>query len=243
MPPKPKITWPVSFKGRHHSGAYNLNFLWKCGRIYVMDNHRAALWCWLQELDLTSKHSLFHIDRHTDCLQSRMEEWLPHLPSWSAGIEEYLDKGYLTNLGEHKTIRWDNYLSIYFHEFGDNLDKCFFATREGDKPNYRNVINAALWNMPSNMDYWLHTSASPWIVNIDLDYFFWNCEENTDVMVSETYLNRTFLPLRAALEQGEIAVITICLTPDPPFTGGWEAAELLANRLLNILGLDFKLPD
>ena len=82
--------WIVPFKGRNHSGSVEQNFLCRAGNVYVMDNHRAALWCWLQELDLTAPHSLIHIDRHPDALQSRLDEWLKHLPSWAAGIDAYL---------------------------------------------------------------------------------------------------------------------------------------------------------
>ena len=86
-----------------------------------MDNHRAALWCWLQELDLKQPHSLIHIDRHPDALQSRLDEWLRHLPDWSAGIDAYLAKTYETDGFDCPVIRWDKYLSIYLHAFGKNL--------------------------------------------------------------------------------------------------------------------------
>ena len=42
--------WLVPFKGRNTSGIYEQNFLWRDGAVYVMDNHRAALWCWIQHL-------------------------------------------------------------------------------------------------------------------------------------------------------------------------------------------------
>ena len=79
--------WIVPFTGRNHSGATEQNSLCRSGNVYVMDNHRAALWCWLQELDLSKPHSLIHIDRHTDTLQSQMDQWLENLPDWSAGID------------------------------------------------------------------------------------------------------------------------------------------------------------
>jgi hypothetical protein len=43
--------WPVDFRGRNRSGPYNQNFLWRRDSVYVMDNHRAAFWCWLQRID------------------------------------------------------------------------------------------------------------------------------------------------------------------------------------------------
>jgi len=56
--------WLVDFKGRKSSGVYNQNFLWRSGSVYVMDNHRAAMWCWLQHVDPNHPHAILHIDRH-----------------------------------------------------------------------------------------------------------------------------------------------------------------------------------
>ena len=47
------------------------------GSVYAMDNHRAAMWCWLRQL-IRASHILFHMDRHYDCL--RMDEWLENCP-------------------------------------------------------------------------------------------------------------------------------------------------------------------
>lgn len=41
----------LPFKGRDHSGTYELNFLFKEDKVYIMDNHLAAIWCWTSELD------------------------------------------------------------------------------------------------------------------------------------------------------------------------------------------------
>ncbi|WP_197422399.1 hypothetical protein, partial [Blastomonas sp. CCH5-E3] len=42
------MRWIVPFKGRNNTGVYNQNFVWNDGHLYVMDNHRAAAWCWAQ---------------------------------------------------------------------------------------------------------------------------------------------------------------------------------------------------
>lgn len=34
------------------SGCYNMNFLFNNGKFYIMDNHLAAAWCWLQKIDI-----------------------------------------------------------------------------------------------------------------------------------------------------------------------------------------------
>ena len=34
---------------KQQSGFDNLVFLWKTNNVYVMDNHLAAAWCWMQD--------------------------------------------------------------------------------------------------------------------------------------------------------------------------------------------------
>ncbi len=133
--------WIVPFKGRNHSGPYNQNFLWRDGTVFVMDNHRAALWCWLQALDLNKRHSIFHIDRHTDTLQSQLSDWRQNLPSsWNIDIDAYLDLKYTNSLGTFPLIRWDNYLTIYFDQFFSSISRAYFATHDdGDKPNFNGL--------------------------------------------------------------------------------------------------------
>ena len=239
--------WLVKFKGRNASGAYNQNFLWRSGNVYVMDNHRAAMWCWLQHVDPQTAHSLFHIDRHTDTLQSRMDEWLAHLPpSWDLTIDEYLNHSYVyDNAGSTiPVIRWDNYLSIYLALFGQNISSCYFATHDdGDKPNHNGAMFVDIWDVPFNLDYWLSAQNRPWIMNIDLDYFFCDGEEDrAQRMLSSAYIDRCIDVVRQKIEDGTIAVTTIALTPSDNFTGGWEPSEEMATRVLSRLGIDFKLP-
>jgi hypothetical protein len=239
-------TWIVPFKGRNQSGPYNQNFLWRDSSIYVMDNHRAALWCWIQELDLNSPHSILHIDRHTDTLQLPTEEWLKNLPlSWELTIEGYLHQTCKANdlLGDVPVFRWDNYLSIYFAKFSSAIKSCYFATHEnGDAPDYHPVCKVDLWSLPYYFRECLDESHGPWIVNIDLDYFFWKDWESIDMMVSEAYLSACFKSLRKKIDDGVVKATTICLTHHEDFTGGWKKSEDLAKRILTYLSIDFHLP-
>ena len=59
-------------------------------------------------------------------------------------------------------------------------------------------------------------------------------------MVSDAYLTTCFEKVREKIEDGTIAVTTIALSPE--CTGGWGPAERLAERVLQILGVDFTLP-
>lgn len=242
--------WLIPFKGRNPSGAIHQNFLWKQGSVYVMDNHRAAAWCWLQHIDPSKSHSLLHIDRHYDCLQSQLQTWLAHIPPPFSKISlaTYLALSYDLGggTGRYPVICWGNYLSIYLEMYGSAISSCRFATHDdGDKPNHKSVLHSPLWEIPTELDGWLSAQSKPWIVNIDLDYFFWHEhdeDKDPDVMVSDDYLKTVFGKLREKIEDGVVAVTTIALTPDSGFTGPWEQSEQLAERVLQYLGIDFKLP-
>lgn len=244
--------WLVPFRGRGHSGHYRQNFLWRHEHIYVMDNHRAALWCWLQHIDPNKEHCLFHLDRHYDTLQSRLDEWIKNLPpSWEAlAIDQYLKLSYIPEDFDDSPVElfsWDNYLSIYLDRYGDSIYQPIFATHDdGDRPNHSNVMHVPLWDMPDNFDFWLdrdlHQSRDkPWIVNIDLDYFFWHADQPR-LMVSDAYLKMLFSKIRQKLDDGTITVLTIATTPTDNFTGGWKPSSALAEKVLKILGIEFRIP-
>lgn len=40
--------------------------LWQNGKIYVMDNHRDATWCWFHQCRDGERNNFMHIDRHYD---------------------------------------------------------------------------------------------------------------------------------------------------------------------------------
>ncbi len=206
----PSNNWLVPFAGRNHSGATQQNFLWNSGNIYVMDNHRAALWCWLRAMDLTKPHSIIHIDRHTDALSSRMAEWLENLPNLEGSIEEYLDKSYNSGCGAIPVIRWDNYLSIYLRKFGRNARRIRFLTHnEGDIPAIPGIMRDNIWDLPENFSYWLSDGDDPWIINIDLDYFYCNAGDTSIAMVSQEFLEAFFSEISKAVGSGRVGVITV----------------------------------
>jgi len=236
--------WLVPFKGRNPSGPYNQNFLWRDRSVFVMDNHRAALWCWQQALDLNKKHSIFHIDRHTDTMQSQLQSWQQNLPpNWNIDIGAYLDLEYSNSFGKFPLFRWDNYLTVYFEVFSSSITQAYFATHdEGDKPNFNKVYRASIWELPQNLGFWLSEDDAPWIVNIDLDYFFFTQDDVGKRLVSDDFIKACAHTLKEKIDADVIKVITISLTPSDDLTGGWESTEKLATDLCAMLGVDFTLP-
>lgn len=57
-----------------------------------MDNHRAALWCWLQHIEQGDRVSICHIDKHSDVLSSQLDRWIRLLPDlmMPVGLNEYV---------------------------------------------------------------------------------------------------------------------------------------------------------
>ena len=237
--------WHVPFKGRHVSLATKQNFLWQHENVYVMDNHRAAMWCWLREVGETEMVGLLHIDEHYDTLRSRMSEWLANLPELRGlSIDDYLGLTFRSGRDVLPLIQWDNYLSIFLERYPDQVDRFVFATHEvGDKPQLDDALHPRIWAFPSNLADFLQDTELKWIVNIDLDYFFCGDElGNQRLMFSEEYIFAVFSTIRAHRDAGRVACLTLCLTPDEGYTGGWAQAEALCARACGILGVPFALP-
>lgn len=165
----------IKYKGRQYSGSVNQNLLWRDGNVFLMDNHRAALWCWCQEFDLKNNvHNILHLDRHTDALGANLELHVDAMPDVGAiSIEEYLAATVRLHAGECPPFRWDNYLSIHIATAGDKLGRLISADHnDGDAPKLGWVQRPRPDELPENIGYWLREWDEPWIVNIDLDYFF-----------------------------------------------------------------------
>ena len=233
--------WLVPFKGRKESDVWDQNFLWSHKSVYIMDNHRAALWCWLRHLEEREKYNLFHIDRHYDTLSSENNEWLSQVPDLSeTSISKYLAIEQDTASGAFPLIRWDNYLSIFFERCGEQVEECIFATdNEGNEPNHDYSIETP-WSIPDILECMLSRSKNKWILNIDLDYFFCG-RESYNRMLSDEYAEVVFNIVNKKYQDGTITVLTIALSPE--LCGGWEPAEHLCQILCDIMGLDFALPN
>ncbi|SHL46138.1 UPF0489 domain-containing protein [Fibrobacter sp. UWT2] len=144
--------------------AYEEIFLWKDDNlpIYVMDNHRLALWCWEQEYakGTYSKIRVIHIDRHWDgnaCLNIP-----PNIkPVGNMSIDEYQDQQ--NSLGNFKLFLWDNYID-YFKQKHLNLEIKDFSSDNKSVRKWKTIIKY-LDNLVVNPDEFL-------IINLDIDAFF-----------------------------------------------------------------------
>ncbi len=239
--------WIVPFRGREHSTALRLNFLWSAplgaGRVYVMDNHRAALWCWLRHLDQASpadRPFLLHVDRHYDALCSERDlDCLRKVKDPAAmSIEEYLDAGYESDfLATIPLFRWDNYLGLFMATRGADIAGWRLATHgQGRPPEGVKFLEHLPWHFPVFPPF----RQGSWLLNVDLDYFFLKRPESWGLLFSREYVADFFRPLAALLAQGRAPCLTISLSPE--CCGGWANAEEALSLACQGLGIDLRLP-
>jgi len=241
-------TMLLDFKGRKKSLDVALNFLWKSQKVYVMDNHRAAMWCWLQEISQHPQFRLLHIDRHYDTSCVRLDLELSQLPPLNklSGLTicDYSDlKDSQVN---RPLIRWDNYISLFLKKYRSRvLESTFITHGAGDKPPFRRIsYKTKMQDVPDNLDHWMNSNSEgegcPWIVNVDIDYFVFKRSDGREPMFSWEYFDAVFETIKQNMEKGNVACVTIALSPE--CSGGWDLAEKLASRACKTLGIDFSLP-
>lgn len=223
--------WLIPFVTRGHSGPLDVNFLWKAAEwpVYVMDNHRLALWCWWQHLEPDERHGLIHIDRHYDCL------WSPECPAWRAHSEEhrteleaYLAATWCDDRDPLTLYRWDNIISGLVALDGEQLDeseRCFATGCEGSRPRF-NHSPWRLWDLLENLKWKLveNDGKHRWLVDIDLDYFTSeHPAENRHLVVSRTLIGEVGRTAFQGIGAGSVACVTVALSPET--TGSWDLAE------------------
>ncbi|MBY0414157.1 MAG: hypothetical protein K2Q18_08325, partial [Bdellovibrionales bacterium] len=67
----------------------------------------------------------------------------------------------------------------------------------------------------------------PWIVNLDLDYFFSAAPEKLELF-SDGYIASLSEAIQKGLSNGMISTLTISLSPE--CSGSWEKAEMMLSK-------------
>lgn len=213
------------------SFCYGSVMLWQSNKVYVMDNHLSAAWCWLQSCDSSKEYNFMHIDRHYDMLECFYDEDLlplrynPHM-----SYEEFKN---LTRSKEsyEKTnvFRWDNYIMASYtlnpNWFNTNI---FLTHKEGDigsswghkafcineqNPLYMDAIISQYIGDPNMYltGFKDKNHKLPWIVNLDLDVFFTSQYPHIK-LYSDKYIRHIAKLLNENMNK--IQVLTIALSPD-----------------------------
>lgn len=228
-----KVETLVNQKGT--SNTYDLCSLKKDGKIYVMDNHMAAAWCWGQEVDFNLSYNLLHIDKHYDLLEGGTDLKVKTI------LENRFDIGNST-IGEYcslkseqyQVFRFDNYFTILQKLYPDLFNKKKFATHnDGTVPIDWHFYEVQIIDLPTeNISYWIDSEELNWIVNIDIDYFFTkNTNDEYFQFLNDDYIICFAKQIKLSLHR--IEVLTIALSPS--FCGGIENAIRVSDIILDEL--------
>ena len=239
-----EVTWHIPFESRQPSVAFHQNFLMQFENVYVMDNHRAAYWCWAQQCDLRSAINVLHVDRHYDTVP-RPSTWLDKVPDVALmSIADYLsiEAPVAAGTKPFPLFSWDNYLSFFLLRHSDVVNQFWCAThRDGTAPEHKPTQIIEPWQLPGDVQYLREADDAPWICNIDLDYFFFGKDQKVvDRLTSDSYLESFFATVQELRAYGTISVVTLCLSPE--CSNGWSSAEAIAEQACEILGVPFGLP-
>lgn len=243
------MNWLVPLTQKGSSGAYNLNFLIQDDNVYISDNHRVALWCWMQHLKPDSNIALFHIDRHYDTLpldapNTRAFPGVFNLKS----LQYYLDLK--SPVGREKTplIRWDNYLSFFISDdaLRDYVECIYLATHKDGTPpkktHHHNFKDIQPYELLEELDSAIDNHKKI-IVNIDLDYFFTGDHDNYLRFIDDSFIKELFKIVKTGIDKKKIACLTICLSPEccGDSKGSWINSEYILDIAKKELGISFNL--
>lgn len=235
----------IPFKGKNTSTHYNLNLLFNEGKTYIMDNHLAASWCWMQKLNPAQQYNLFHIDRHYDLLNSQTDWWIQELQRQNfdfttISISDLLAIKYSSPdfpTEKFPLFRWDNYLTILNRIYPNLIGSASFAThKDGDTTDELEIHEHEIYELPENLAYWLNdNNRLKWIVNIDIDYFFTDRDEKHFQFLTDEYVLSIADEIKKAWNN--IEVLTIALSPE--LCGGWDNSLRIARIITNHLQINF----
>lgn len=227
-------TW-LKNEGRGRSTVSRLNCLYQHDNIFVMDNHKAAIWSWLTSIDLSKKYNLMHIDRHYDLLETQLEDWVSATKIIKSGsietysLQEFEDITHISDGIESPVFRFDNFFPIAYNMYPHLFDKLVYIThREGDMDKKYGLVEPEVFHLNENLSFWLdnYSNGNKWILDIDIDYFFSdNVGNERDYFLSLDFAKN--LADQIYDQRNLIEVFTIALSPS--WCKSWDDSIEFAN--------------
>lgn len=249
----------------HISWVKYSNMLWQNGKVYVMDNHLSAMWCWLNTCEPSEKYNFMHIDQHYDLLDSYYSRDIQSFKKRPLlSYDEFANLKRSESNTRYKVIQYDNYIVPTYELYPSWFSSSIFLTqRNGSRKggwghDYpQNIHEEDLLFLDKNIEYYLDPSfeckfgmdednnSLRWIINIDLDAFITKNEPHVQLF-SDDYIRHISSIIQSKMSY--IKVITIALSPD--FMPGEDYKEKWDNafRILEIMAeeidmlKDFPLP-
>jgi len=225
------------------SGRDVLNFLFNHDIFYVMDNHLAAAWCWLQKLDKNTSYNFFHIDQHEDLWCNAPIESYSYIKSNQyITLDEFLSLKYVSCINcLEKVFNYGNYILQTNKLYPNWFENCIFACEDYITDINLNILdNLNHQELLPKINEFLDSkntkkkSFNKWILNIDIDYFF---DEKQNQIMDDEYIKQLCLKISTFINN--IEIITISLSPE--YCGGWDKSYRIANIMTDIFGFNFEL--
>lgn len=230
----------------------NLVFLWKTNNVYVMDNHLAAAWCWMQECNTDTRYNFLHIDRHNDLGTNTPFDIYRHIKdNQHLSIDEYTNLS-RTNEGNGillKAFRWDNYITQCMYLFPQWFWDVVYSTRASlGRSEREKLLGATIQSVSASkllsyiednlqvdedgeqLNRTIGQESVKWIVNLDLDYFFHSSDDGYIQILSDEYIRILAQKLRNC--KHSINVLTIALSPE--CYGNWGNAIHVLNTFMEV---------
>jgi len=232
-----------------YSWSSQLNFLYQSGKVYVMDNHLAAGWCWINQLHTGKSYNLYHIDGHYD-LQGDAQSVKSQIIDVGFDLQNCSLDAYLNlrqPMEDGKSVplfRYDTYILNLQQVYDSLFARKYYATqRIGNRkevyldPGKGDCEIEAFQLIHQLADDIDATSDNQWIVNLDLDYFFIEMGEDHLQYLTDDFIVTVCENIKRSMKK--IAVVTIALSPE--FCGGWQKSYRIAKLVSHCLELDFEL--
>lgn len=226
--------WIMKSPSGATSGADTLNFLWKdpARQTYIMDNHLAALWCWLKELSPDEQYTLFHIDWHWDAA-AMPPEYLPCLAACD-NLDSFL--ALRSNDPGHAMVRWDNYIHPLF-TLRPGLLEAFFTVHQANPPSWLLEDERICVHSVESFFYHLKTNFQDargrLLINLDLDYFFLSMAASHVRAFTDEFLVELVRLIRTTSRADSI--LTVAWSPE--CCGGWDQAAAVCRVLCRELDI------
>jgi hypothetical protein len=229
--------WLIPWKERGRSASVRDNLLWNHERLYVMDNHRLALWCWWQHLDECEQWDYLHIDRHYDAIWQEFNPWPANTTAeHRQDLNSFRNAVVREGREGLQLYRWDTITSALWSLHSSSVQDVVFATAdEGDQPAIPRMQQISPWDLPGYLSHFVAADYSParsGIVDVDIDYFTRHDLDGAFGQVfSDEYIREIGRHLYTGLSNGRVGVATIALSPET--TGSWTLAERVLSILLS----------
>ncbi len=224
-------------KGRNVSSTCHLNYFAQDGKLFIMDNHMAAIWC-MEKLDRATQYSFLHIDAHYDLGAVPLEhKYYLDLDLTQIPVEDLMTfKSTYWKGGNVPFFLWDNYIHLFADKFPNIINRYIFVTQKGGGfvPIKVDTEEKDIWHLKYMFQEY---PLENWILNFDIDYFIEEDEGEYKQIFTDDYIREVGKWIKKNYDR--FHQIMIALSPE--CSGGWEQSLRIANILLEPLEIEVEI--